>query len=445
MNAPAKRLAPSLGDKRAIWSWAVYDFANSPFSTTITTVVFNVYFVKVVVGDGGYRLFGHAIPGDAWWSYLIAASTLSIAVLSPLLGAMADHSGSKKLFLAGFTVLGAAATAALYFADAGAAGLASLNFFCANLAFAGAFAFYNSLLLDVAPQDQIGRISGLGWACGYIGGGLCLALNLAMIQQPAWFGLPADGSLKVRLSFVVVGAWWLLFSVPLLLWVRERAGAAAAATQGWGEIAREGFTRVGHTFRQIRRFPQLVRFLFSYLLYNDGIETIIVIASVFAATEIGMQQGEIIQCFLLIQFVAFIGSLVFGKLADRFGAKKAILGSLLLWILIVLWAMVMTTSREFWVAGALIGLVLGGSQAASRALYAEFTPEENSAEFFGFLSLSGKMMATLGPLTYGWARQVFGDVRPAIGSILIFFIAGAALLTTVDEAAGKAQAKEAVA
>lgn len=411
----------------------MYDFANSPFSTTVTTVIFNVYFVSVVTG-GGLVVLGRTVPGTSLWAYLVAASTLSIAVLSPLLGAVADCAAAKKLFLGLFTLAGALGTALLFFARPGEVWLASGAFFLANVAFAGAFAFYSAFLPELAEKEEMGRLSGLGWALGYIGGGLCLAVNLLMIQKPALFGIPDADHLAVRICFVVVAVWWLLFSIPLFLWTKERA--VPTGQVGW-ELVSGAFRRTLRTLREVRRYPEMAKFLAAYLLYNDGIETVIFMASIFAAEELGMKQGEIIQCFLMIQGVAFVGSLVFGRLADAFGNKRTVMASLALWAVALVWALLMRSTTEFWGAGVLIGLIMGGTQSASRSLFAVMTPKENAAEFFGFLSLSGKMIATIGPLTFGVMRQLLGSVRWAIFSLLVFFVAGALILALVDEQKGE--------
>lgn len=429
--------APS---RRELWSWALYDFANSPFSTTVTTVIFNVYFASVVAA-AGVTVGGYSIPGPSLWAYLVAASSLTMGLLSPFLGAVADCSGAKKRFLFAFTALGALATALLYFARPGTAASASAAFFAANLAFAGAFSFYSAFLPELADKDHMGRVSGFGWALGYIGGGACLALNLLMLQKPALFGIPAEDHLPIRLGFLVVGAWWLVFSLPLFLWLKERARPTGEA--GWG-LLRHATERTFKTLREVRRYPELAKFLIAYLLYNDGIETVIVMASIFAAEEIGMGQGEIIQCFLVLQGVAFLGSLLFGRLADAVGNRKAVFLTLLLWGGVLAWALGMRTATEFWWAGVLIGLILGGSQSASRSLFAVMTPKENAAEFFGFFSLSGKMVATLGPLSFGLMRQWLGSVRYAVVSLVLFFAAGAAILAWVDEKKGEAEAERPV-
>lgn len=423
--------APS---RREIWSWAMYDFANSPFSTTITTVIFNVYFVTTVAG-AGLQVGGTHIPGASLWAYIVAASSLIMGLMSPFLGAIADCSASKKRFLLLFTAVGSAATTALFFATPGSVWLASTAFFAANLAFAGAFAFYSAFLPELSDKENMGTLSGFGWALGYIGGGLCLALNLMMIQHPDWFGIPSSTDhLAVRLGFLSVGVWWLAFSAPLFLWLKERA--VPTGEHGWA-LMKHAAGRTFKTLKEVRRYPELAKFLGAYLLYNDGIETVIVMASIYAAEEIGMKQGEIISCFLMIQGVAFVGSLAFGKLADMVGNRRAVYMTLFLWVGVLAWALFMTTPREFWWAGALIGLIMGGTQSASRSLFAVMTPKQNSAEFFGFLSLSGKMVATLGPLTFGLMRQWLGSVRWAVFSLLVFFVAGAAILFFVDEAKGR--------
>ncbi|MBI4051565.1 MAG: MFS transporter [Elusimicrobia bacterium] len=441
------RIAPERGTRyikysKEIWAWACYDFANSPFSTTITTVIFNVFFVTVVVGPGGFLLGKTLIPGSSLWAYLISFSTLLVGILSPILGAIADCGGFKKRFLIGFTLLGVFSTGMLFWAQEGMVLWSSFFFFVANLAFAGAFTFYNAFLPSLVSKEKLGSISGLGWALGYMGGGLCLALNLWMIQKPSTFHISSLDHFPVRFGFLLVAFWWLFFSLPLFLLVRESAPSSMRIN--FIQSIRLGLSRIRQTVRRFRCYPELFRFLMGYLLYNDGIETVIVVASIFAAEELGMKKGEIIQCFLMIQGVAFVGSLLFGRLADLWGNKKTILVTLLLWMGVLFWSFWMKNSWQFWQAGVLIGLILGGSQSASRSLFALFTPRENTAEFFGLFSLSGKVVATLGPLSFGLCRQILGSTRWAVGSLLFFFVLGSLFLLGVNEEKGLKESQLAV-
>ncbi|MBI4062889.1 MAG: MFS transporter [Elusimicrobia bacterium] len=415
---------------RQIWAWALYDFANSPFTTTITSVVFNVYFAKVVSE-------GTPLHGDTLWGILVAAATLASGIISPILGALADERRIKKPLLLAFALIGSSATLALTASREGTLWASSIFFFIASVSFSASLTFANAFLNELATEKNIGRISGLGWALGYIGGGLCLAVNLLMIQKPELLGITADNHWPVRLTFASVGFWWVAFTIPFAIWVKEEK-PAGQQNQSLVKSLGNAVQTVKKTLRAARTTnANLVRYLVAYLLYNDGIETIIVMAGVFASEILLMGQGEIVSCFLMIQFVAFIGALTFGHLGDRWGNKKALQVSLMLWILVVIWALFMQSKTEFWLAGAAIAIVLGGSQALSRSLFGKLVPRGYEGQFYGFLNLSSKVSATLGPLTYGVSRQITGSPRWAIFSLLIFFVLGQMLLVGVREPSGQ--------
>jgi UMF1 family MFS transporter len=327
-------------------------------------------------------------------------------------------------------------TGLLYFVHEGDYWKGGIFFIIANIGFAEGNVFYNAFLPQISNQQNIGRISGLGWALGYIGGGALLTLNLLMLKYPEAIGFPKD-YFTVQDCFLSVAVWWLIFSIPTFLLLRERVEALSLFE---GSYFKEGYRRLVRTLSRIRTFRELTKFLLAFLIYNDGIETVIVMASIFGAEVLGMETGEIILFFLMIQGVAFVGSLIFGFLADAVGNKKTVMISLGIWSLIVLWAyelgIVLDPKTEYWILGVLAGLVMGGSQAASRSLQGLFTPNANSAEFFAFFGVSGKFASVFGPLVYGILIAVTGSVRSGILSILPFFVVGMAILWTVDERKG---------
>jgi UMF1 family MFS transporter len=424
--------------KREIFGWAMYDFANSAFATTILAVIFNQYFATVVAGgERGVEFFGFRLHGASFFTFSVALSMAISAVLSPLLGAVADASASKKKFLMVFCYTAVLFTGLLYFVQEGNYWRGAIFFIIANIGFAGGNVYYNAFLPEISNDENIGRISGLGWALGYIGGGVLLAINLIMLKYPNWLGFPA-GYFTVQDCFVSVAIWWLIFSLPTFLLLRERAQKALPSF-GKGYFA-EGYQRLRHTFRRIRTFRELTKFLVAYLIYNDGIETVIVMASIFGAQVLKMETGEIILFFLMIQGIAFFGSIIFGFLADAMGNKRAVMISLGIWSLIVLWAyklgILWDPKTEYWILGVLAGLVMGGSQAASRSLQGIFTPDANSAEFYGFFAVSGKFASVFGPLIYGILIAMTGSVQSGILSVLLFFVAGMAILWTVNEKKG---------
>jgi UMF1 family MFS transporter len=357
-------------------------------------------------------------------------------VLSPFLGAVADSSGMKKRFLMIFCYTAVLFTGLLYFVRAGDYWMGAVFFIIANIGFAGGNVFYNAFLPEISTTENIGRISGMGWAWGYIGGGLLLAINLVMLKYPERIGFSA-GTFTVQDCFLSVALWWLIFSVPTFLFVKERGKGTDPSKH---LSLRAGYHRLKQTFDQIKTFRELTTFLVAFLIYNDGIETVIVMASIFGAEVLGMQTHELILFFLMIQGIAFFGSLGFGWLADAIGNKKTILITLGVWSLIVIWAFQLglfwDRKTEYWALGILVALVMGGSQAASRSLQGLFTPEANSAEFFGFFAVSGKFASVFGPLIYGILVAITGNVQSGILSVLVFFLAGMVILWRVDEKKG---------
>ncbi len=427
---------------RSVAGWVFYDFANSAFATTILAVIFNRYYAEVVAGGPEgvpLQLFGveFRMPGAALWSFLVALSTAIVAVSSPLLGAMADRAGWRKRFLVIYCYFGVAATVSLMWVGAGDVWLGAVLFICANLGFAGGNVFYNAFIVDVSRRESFGRVSGVAWGLGYLGGGLCLVLNLIMLQRPQLLGFP-EGTFDVGDCLIVAGLWWGLFALPTMLLLKERRRVGERLSLV--SLTAEGWRRLGRTFREMRRYRQLVRFLIAYLIFNDGIETVIIMAAIFGAEVVGMSAGELVGYFIMIQGTALVGSLIFGWLADRIGNRRTLLISLVVWLAVVIWAYALgwfiDLRTDFYIIGILAGLVLGGSQSAARAMQASFTPPRQSAEFFGFYAVSGRFSSIFGPLIYGGAILLVGGVKPAILVLGLFFIIGGALLIGVNEAEG---------
>jgi len=432
--------------KREIFGWAMYDFANSAFATTILAVIFNQYFARVVAGgEKGVELFGFHLHGASFFTFCVALSMAISAVLSPLLGAVADASASKKRFLIVFCYTAILFTGLLYFVHEGDTWKGAIFFIVANIGFAGGNVHYNAFLPEISTDRNIGRISGFGWALGYIGGGALLAINLIMLKYPGRIGFPGR-TFTVQDCFLSVAFWWFIFSLPTFFFLKERAKKLGSSSER--SYFKEGYRRLQHTFRRIRTFRELTKFLVAFLVYNDGIETVIVMASIFGAEVLGMETGEIILFFLMIQGIAFFGSLVFGFLADAIGNKKTVMISLGIWALIVVWAfrlgILWDPKTEYWILGALAGIVMGGSQAASRSLQGILTPDANSAEFFGFFAVSGKFASVFGPLIYGILIAITRSVQSGILSVLFFFIVGMAVLWTVDERKGMEERQQPV-
>ena len=412
--------------KKIINAWCMYDWANSAFATTIMAAVLPTFYQAVA----GANLEGNL--ATVYWGYTTSIALLLTAILAPMLGAIADYSGTKKRFLAGFATLGIIFTSLLVLIRTGDWLLASVLFAVANVGFAAANIFYDALLPHVAHPDEIDQVSTKGYALGYLGGGVLLALNLAWILSPSTFFLP-DTETASRLAFLSVGIWWALFSIPIFRHVPEPPRMAEARSEVNPILG--GFRRLGQTFRDIRRYGELIKFLVAFWLYNDGIGTIIKMATIYGA-EIGIGQSDLIGALLMTQFVGIPFSFLFGRLAKRLGAKPSIYLALAVYTGISIWGYFMAHAWEFWALAFLVGLVQGGSQALSRSLFGSMVPKGKTAEFFGFFSVTSKFAGIAGPFVFALVGQLTGSSRLSIVSLVFFFIVGGLLLTRVNEEEG---------
>jgi UMF1 family MFS transporter len=378
------------------------------------------------------------LPGNlatVYWAYTTSISLLIAAVISPILGALADFSGVKKRLLAIFAFIGVLGTALLYFVKTGDWLMASLFFVIGELGFAGSLVFYDSLLPHIASNEEMDQVSSKGYAIGYLGGGILLAINLAMIMLA-----PKElTGIMTRLTFITVAIWWFVFTIPLLRFVPEPHRRVKPGEENFNPI-QASFSRLIHTFREIRNFKHLFLFLVAFWFYNDGIGTIIKMATIYGA-EIGITQTTLIGTLLMVQFVAIPFAFLFGWLANKIGTKKSIYLSLLIYTGIATAGYFMSQEWHFWALGLAVATVQGGSQALSRSLFGKMIPRSKSAEFFGFFSVSEKFAGIAGPLLFGLVAQYMGHSRLSIVSLVIFFIIGAILLTRVDIDAGISAAK----
>jgi MFS transporter, UMF1 family len=482
---------PMVNDRREINGWAMYDWANSAFSTTVVTVFLGPYLTSITKAaadaQGFIYLFGIPIRFDSYFTYLISASVLFEVTFLPILGALADYSHLRKQLMQLFAFLGAASTILMFFIKPGGHWLAGVLFIIANLAFGASIVFYNSYLPNIASEDKRDDVSSYGWALGYLGGGLLLLINLIMYLFSDKLGM--DSALVARISLASAGAWWLVFSLFTFTRLRPRQAVrplphgetylsvgfkqlsilmgisqtlvtvlillpllipvllilhvpvVLAILPGAGPIA----VLIIFIARKSRTLPEAMKFLAAYLLYNDGIQTVIAVSAIFAANELGMGSTQLILVILMIQFVAFAGALGFNVIAGRIGAQRTIIASLFIWSAVTIYAFAGMKSTalvlgieqrqlEFWILGFVIAIVLGGSQALSRSLFAQMIPQGQEAEFYSFYEISERGTSWLGTFTFGLVNQVFSSLRFGILSVIFFFIAGLLLLPLVKVA-----------
>lgn len=439
--------------RRDVLAWAMYDWANSAYSTLSITVLVN-YIKDVLPGDAGTLV----------WSYGIGTTMLLAAVLSPILGAVADAHASKHRWLAGTALTGASAVALMVFATPDRAWLLVLLFVIGHFSYELSWGFYNGFLPDVADEDQMGRVSAWGFAAGYVGGGLALALVIVLLlygplargeEVPVpesaaqtllawgqWLGLPSESGGLSRLGLLFTGLWWGLFSLPTLLILRDRR-QPRREKQRLTRAARQAFGEVKRTLRNIRSYRILALFLLAFLIYNDGVQTVITQASVFAREheQIAMSTMELGLVILMVQFVAWPGAMLIGWLADRVGQKPMLIVCLVIWGAILSLAFFITTTAQFWGMAVVVALVLGGTQSVSRAVMGQMTPRQHSAEFFGFFNLSGKATSMFGPIFFGTVLAATESPNLALTSLLIFFIAGLVIVALLDFGQGRRQAR----
>jgi len=417
-------------DRPELRAWVLYDWANSAFVTTIVAAVFPIYFSSVAAAT---------LPPAVATARFALATTIAcaiVAVLAPVLGAIADARPMKKRLLGMCLAIGVITTGAMFFIQRGDWLFACLLFILADIGAAGSFVFYDSLLPHIAHEEEMDRVSTAGYAFGYLGGGLLLALNLFWLQKPEVFGIP-DATAAARLSFLSVALWWLIFSLPLFWFVAEPLSHIKKA---------EGLPRVNpfrtalHRLHELRNFQPAFRLLLAFLLYNDGIATIIRMAAIYG-TELGIAQGSLVAAILLVQFIGLPCTLLFGQLAGWIGAKRAVLFTLLVYTIVSVVGYLMQTAWQFYVVALLIGVVQGGSQALSRSLFANMIPRHRSAAFFALFAICEKFAGIFGPAIFSVTALVADSSRGAVLAIIAFFLAGGWLLAGVDVAEGQRLAR----
>ncbi len=408
---------------REILAWCFFDFANSSFAILILTLGYSVYFVQVVASTSDFN------PEQLWsWGY--ACSMFVVALCAPILGATADATAKKKRWLAMCTALCVVSTASLFFVLPGDVWFGLIVFGLANIGFDLGFMLYSAFLVEISTRSNMGRISGYGWAFGYLGGLLALGLAYPLLKE----GLGAENLVSYRLSFVLTALFFFIASIPTFLYLKERATLHPLIPEQ--SLWKIGFQRLRHTYGEITRLKELFKYLIAYLIYTDGINTVILFAGIFASRVLEFTPAELIFYFLIVQISAGIGAYVFGSIVDRYGPRRTILVTLIIWVGIAVGAYFVQTTAQFYVLGLIAGAALGSNQSASRTLIGYFTPREKVGEFFGFFSVSGKFAAMIGPLIYGQITTIAGSQRPAILAMAGFFLIGGAILWTVHEQDG---------
>ncbi|HAN40354.1 MAG TPA: MFS transporter [Candidatus Cloacimonetes bacterium] len=403
---------------KSTWGWMFYDFANSAFTTIIVSVVYSAYFIGTVVqGDPGY--------GEMLWGRAIGISMTLVAISAPFLGAAADYSRGKKRMLFLNCWLTVVFTALLWFVGPGDVTKGMIFFIIANFGFNSANVFYDAFLPEVSTPETIGKVSGYGWAFGYVGGLLSLLVSLVLLK------------INVRLIFPMIALHHFVFSLFTFFWLKEPKRPVQRSN-----YFKIGFNRVWWSMKNLRKLPNLLRFIISYFVYNDGITTVIVFASIYGITRFGMTTQDMIIYFILAQFTSIAGSAIFGKLTDATNTKTSLSLSILIWITVVVWAFFCKSATEYYFVGLLAGLAIGSSQANSRTMLSQLTPLNKQAEFFGFYTLTGRISSIFGPILYGWIAHKTGDIRYSILSLLLFFVVGWILLQTVSLEEGIRQAQD---
>ncbi|WP_457666017.1 MFS transporter [Thiolapillus sp.] len=404
--------------RRTRISWTLYDWGNSAFATTVMAGFFPVFFKEYWAGELS------ATDSTFWLGVGNSAASTLMVLFAPLIGALADQGNSKKRYLLLFAFLGALMTSSLFLVASGMWQIALLFYALGIIGFSGSIVPYDALLVDVAEEDELDKVSAQGYAMGYLGGGLLFALNVFMVLKPGFFGL-ADAGQAVRVSFFMVGIWWALFSLPVMLFVHERNPRPANS-----HVLRGALREIRDNFREVGRYRMVALFLLAYWLYIDGVDTIVRMA-VDYGLAIGFESSDLLTALLITQFVGFPAALLFGYIGDRHGPKKGIMIALIVYIIIVFWAWRMEAMWEFYALAVGIGLVQGGIQSLSRSLYARLIPTTRAGMFFGVYNMLGKFAAVIGPLLVGAVTVISGDSRLGILSVLLLFVAGFAVLQRV--------------
>jgi UMF1 family MFS transporter len=428
-------------DRKTIFGWCMYDWANSAYITTAAVALLPNYFARAIVGEGGINLFGMNVSATTLWGYMLGTAAFLVFLFAPVLGAIADFSSGKKRFLMGFAYTGSLFATMLYFCESGNVGLTVLLFIGSQVCFVAANVFYDAFLPQITSEDKLDAVSARGYAFGYVGGSLQFAIALGLVAMHEAVGISI--TMAARIGMAMTGIWWAGWTLLTMKYLKEvkTPYELPEAYRNQPKVLAYlalGIRRTISTAKRVGRFKHLTLFLIAYMIYNDGIHTVTSMATIYGTEELRLSTTALMVTLLLVQVVAIGGALIFSRLASRIGAKRSVMCALVLWSGVVTYGYFIHTATEFFVLGMIVGIVLGGTQALSRSLYGAMIPENASAEFYGFYSVFSKFSSIWGPVTFGLIRQITGSARLAIISLMIFFIVGLILLGFVDEEKAKA-------
>ena len=429
-------------DKKSIFGWCMYDWANSAYITTVGVALLPIYFAEGIVGKDGVPLFGATVSATALWGFMLGFAALLVFLFAPVLGAIADFSSAKKKFLLGFAYFGSLFATLLFFCKPGDVWLAVVLYICTQVCFIGGNVFYDSFLPHLASEDKLDSVSAKGFAFGYVGGSLQFGIALALVAMYKTIGLEQD--MAVRIAMAMAGLWWAGWTLLTVKYLKEMKTEQKLPEKYHNQSKIFAYLSLGisqtfATVKKVGHFKHLALFVVAYMIYNDGIHTVTSMATIYGKEELELGTTHLMVTLLLVQVVAIGGALIFSLIANRIGARRAVMISLVLWSGVVIYGYFIQTSTEFFILGMVVGVVLGGTQALSRSFYGAMIPEQASAEFYGFYSVFSKFSAIWGPTTFGIIKQITGSARLAIISLMVFFIAGLILLAFVNEEKAKAE------
>ena len=427
-------------DKKTIFGWCMYDWANSAYITTVIAAILPNYFAKAIVGEAGVDILGMNVSATALWGFMLGGAAFLVFLFAPVLGAIADFSSAKKRFLTSFAYAGSLFAMMLYFCKSGDVTLTIVLFLGSQVCFVAGNVFYDAFLPQIASEDKMDSVSAKGYAFGYIGGSLQFAIALGLVATQK---TPESQAMAARIGMAMTGLWWAGWTLLTMKYLKEEKTPYQLPEKYRHQpkvlaYLTIGVSRTVATAKKVGRFKHLTLFLIAYMIYNDGIHTVTSMATIYGTEELKLTTTSLMVTLLLVQVVAIGGALIFSRLANRIGAKRSVMFALVLWSGVVTYGYFIHTATEFFVLGIVVGIVLGGTQALSRSFYGAMIPEEASAEFYGFYSVFSKFSSIWGPMTFGVIKQITGNARLAIISLMIFFIVGLILLRFVDETKAKA-------